>query len=103
MSPVKVEVPKTPDEAVTFKKPAKVEVEFKLETVREVRVVVPKVAVVVATRLGVKILLAKKLVVVAEVPVAEVKVRPWRVEFPLTFNVVPTASDPVKLAALEIV
>src|SRR3990167_11534689 len=39
----------------------------------------------------------KKLVVVAAVPVAEVKVRPWRVETPATARV------PVKLAAEEMV
>ena len=40
-SPVNVEVPKTFDEAVTFRKPANVEVAFRLVTDREVRVVVP--------------------------------------------------------------
>ena len=71
-------VPKVADDAVTFRNPAKVEVAPRLVTERLVRVVVPSVALVVATRFGVKILLEKKLVVVAAVPVAEVKVRPWR-------------------------
>ena len=96
-SPVKVEVPKERDGAVTERNPAKVEVAPRLVTERLVRVVVPSVALVVATRFGVKILLEKKLVVVAAVPVAEVKVRPWRVETPATARV------PVKLAAEEMV
>ena len=55
ISPVNVLVPKIADDAVTFKKPARVDVAFKLLTVRLVRVVVPNDAVPVAVKLAKKI------------------------------------------------
>jgi hypothetical protein len=69
----------------------------------EAQVERPKPLMLVPQRLVVEAVVAKRLVVVAEVPVALMKVKFWRVDEPFTKRLVRVPEPPVRVVAKKLV